>query len=168
MRGVAVQDVKLSLALISTVIWRSGCTRCKIVPGLNQYSNMAEWLYEIWLSLSTSPLDGSMQSGSRPGRSTPISDCTLPIRFVDISIPEALWTLYISVNCKVVVWNLRFWRRCLWRMPSSGKLRRIAFARTEVSEASIVSIFKVKTIGEPGITLAITSNRNNLLRNFGC
>jgi hypothetical protein len=48
------------------------------------------------------------------------------------------------------------------RMVSSGMLRRVALARTDVSEVPIGSIIKVTRIGELGTTLAVTSNRCTL------
>jgi hypothetical protein len=46
----------------------------------------------------------------------------------------------------------------LWRMPSSGMLRRGALLRTNGSEELRASIIRVTGIGELGITLAVTSN----------
>jgi hypothetical protein len=46
-------------------------------------------------------------------------------------------------------------------MASSGKLRRVALVRTEVSEDLSASIIRVTRIGELG-TLAVTSNRRTL------
>jgi hypothetical protein len=43
------------------------------------------------------------------------------------------------------------------RMPSSRMLRRMALVLTDVSEKGIASIIRVKTIGELGTTLAVTS-----------
>jgi hypothetical protein len=50
-------------------------------------------------------------------------------------------------------------------MPSRGMLRRVALARTDVSEEHIASIIRVKGISELGTTLAVTSNRRTLRRN---
>jgi hypothetical protein len=44
-------------------------------------------------------------------------------------------------------------------MASSGMLRRVAFVRTDVAEELSASIIRVTRIGEPGTTLAATSNR---------
>jgi hypothetical protein len=44
-------------------------------------------------------------------------------------------------------------------------LRRVALVRTDVSEELKASFIKVTTIGELGITLALTSNRRTLRRN---
>jgi hypothetical protein len=52
--------------------------------------------------------------------------------------------------------RLRFSRRWLWRMPSSGILRRVTVVRTDVSEEPSVFIITVTRIGELG-TLAVTS-----------
>jgi hypothetical protein len=43
-------------------------------------------------------------------------------------------------------------------MASSGMLRRVALARTEVLEELSASIIRVTRIGELGTTLAVTSN----------
>jgi hypothetical protein len=53
----------------------------------------------------------------------------------------------------------------LWRIPFSGKLRRVALVRTYISEEFSASFIKVTTIGELGTTLAVTSNRRTLRRN---
>jgi hypothetical protein len=45
------------------------------------------------------------------------------------------------------------------RMVSSGMLRRVALARTEVLEELSASIIRVTRIGELGTTLTVTSNR---------
>jgi DNA-binding TFAR19-related protein (PDSD5 family) len=42
-------------------------------------------------------------------------------------------------------------------MLSSGKLRRVALVRTDVSEEVSGSVIKVTRIGEIGITLTLTS-----------
>jgi hypothetical protein len=47
----------------------------------------------------------------------------------------------------------------LWRMPSSGMLRRVALVKTDVSEERIASIVRV-TISELGTTLTLTSKRS--------
>jgi hypothetical protein len=46
-------------------------------------------------------------------------------------------------------------------MVSSGKLRRVALVRTDVSEELSASFVSVTRIGELGITLAVTSNRRS-------
>jgi hypothetical protein len=43
-----------------------------------------------------------------------------------------------------------------WRMASSGKLRREALVRTDISEELNASIIRVTRIGELGTTLAVT------------
>jgi hypothetical protein len=50
-------------------------------------------------------------------------------------------------------------------MASSGILRRVALARTDVSEELSTSIIRVTRIGELGIMLVVTSNRRLLRRN---
>jgi hypothetical protein len=69
-------------------------------------------------------------------------------------------------NDWLTVKDLRFSRRWLWRMPSSGMLRRVTLVRTKVSEELSASIISVRRIGELGTTLAVTSNRRTL-RNVG-
>jgi hypothetical protein len=51
-------------------------------------------------------------------------------------------------------------------MASSGMLRRVALVRTDVSEELSASFIRVIRIGELGTTLAVTSNRRTLRRNF--
>jgi hypothetical protein len=50
-------------------------------------------------------------------------------------------------------------------MTSSGMLRRVALARTDVSEELSASFIRVTRIGELETTLAVTSNRLMLRRN---
>jgi phosphopantetheine adenylyltransferase len=50
----------------------------------------------------------------------------------------------------------------MWRMVSSGLLRRVALVRTDVSEELSASIIKVKRIGETDTTLAVTSDRRSI------
>jgi demethoxyubiquinone hydroxylase (CLK1/Coq7/Cat5 family) len=50
-------------------------------------------------------------------------------------------------------------------MPSSGMLRHVASAVTEVSEEHIASIIRVTRIGELGTKLAVTSNQSTLQKN---
>jgi hypothetical protein len=47
-------------------------------------------------------------------------------------------------------------------MAFSGMLRRVALVRTDVSEELSASFIKVTRTGEPGTTLAVTSNRRSL------
>jgi hypothetical protein len=51
-------------------------------------------------------------------------------------------------------------------MASSGMLRRVALARTDVTEELTASIIMVTRISELGIMLAVTSNRRMLQRNI--
>jgi hypothetical protein len=73
-----------------------------------------------------------------------------------------------SLNCfqilldTQVLGNLRFSRRWLWRMVSSGLLRRVALVITDVSDEPGVSFIRVTKICELGTTLAATSNRRTL------
>jgi hypothetical protein len=58
----------------------------------------------------------------------------------------------------IFMWALRFSRRWLWRMLSSGMLRRVALVRTDVSEELSASFIRVTRVGELETTLAVTSN----------
>jgi hypothetical protein len=53
-------------------------------------------------------------------------------------------------------------------MVSSGRLRRVALVRTDVSEEFSASFIKVTRIDELGTMLAVTSNRRMLRRNTTC
>jgi hypothetical protein len=53
----------------------------------------------------------------------------------------------------------------LWRMASSGMLRRVALVRTDVSEELSAFFIRVTRIGELGTALAVTSNWRTLRRN---
>jgi hypothetical protein len=66
-------------------------------------------------------------------------------------------------NLKVSGYDLRFPRRWLWRIMSSGMLRLVALVRTDVSEELSASFIRVTRIGELGKTLAVTSNWRTLL-----
>jgi hypothetical protein len=50
-------------------------------------------------------------------------------------------------------------------MASSGMLRHVALARTDVSEELSASFVRVTRIGELGTTVPVTSNRRTLRRN---
>jgi hypothetical protein len=50
-------------------------------------------------------------------------------------------------------------------MPPSVMLHRVALVRIYVSEELSASFIRVTRIGEPGTTLAVTSNRRMLRRN---
>jgi hypothetical protein len=66
---------------------------------------------------------------------------------------------------KQLLQNLRFSRRWLWRVASTGMLRRVALVRTDVSEEVGASFIRETRIGELGTTLAVTSDRHTLRRN---
>jgi hypothetical protein len=51
-------------------------------------------------------------------------------------------------------------------MVSSGMLGRVALVRTDVSEEPSAFFIRVTGIGELGTTLAATSNRHTLRRNW--
>jgi hypothetical protein len=53
----------------------------------------------------------------------------------------------------------------IWRMMSSGMLRRVALVRTDVSEEPGASFIRVTKVGALGTTQAATSNRRTLRRN---
>jgi hypothetical protein len=76
-----------------------------------------------------------------------------------------LWRHCVFYKMRPELWELKFSQQWLWRMVSSGKLRRVALVRTSVSEEFSASFIRVTRIGELGITLAVTSNRCRLRRN---
>jgi hypothetical protein len=61
-----------------------------------------------------------------------------------------------------IVQDLRFSRRWLRRLPSSGMLRRLALEITDDSEERSASVIRQARIGELGTTLAATSKRRAL------
>jgi hypothetical protein len=74
--------------------------------------------------------------------------------------------VYISkILLRNSAWDLKFLRRWLWRIASSGILRRVALVRTGVWDELSASIIRVTRIGELGTTQAATSNRRKLRRN---
>jgi hypothetical protein len=82
---------------------------------------------------------------------------------------------YVSTteSSQLMLCKMRFSRRWLWRMSSSGMLRRVALVRTDVSKEPSASFIRVTRIGELGRILAATSNQRTLRRNtnagcFGC
>jgi hypothetical protein len=54
--------------------------------------------------------------------------------------------------------------KSIWRMASSGMLRRVALVRTNASEELSASFIRVTRICELGATLAVTSNRRSVRR----
>jgi hypothetical protein len=74
-------------------------------------------------------------------------------------------THYVStteISRLMIMWDLRFSRRWLWRMWSSGMLRRVDLVRTDVSQELSPSFIRVTRICEIGTTLAVTINRRTL------
>jgi hypothetical protein len=62
----------------------------------------------------------------------------------------------------MLCYDIRYSRRWLWRMLSSGMLGRVALVRTDVSKET--SFNRVTRFGGLGTTLAVTSNWSTLLR----
>jgi hypothetical protein len=58
--------------------------------------------------------------------------------------------------------DLKFSRRWLWRMPSSG-IGRMVLVRTDVSEELTMSIMRMKRLSELRTELAITGNRSTVV-----
>jgi hypothetical protein len=80
----------------------------------------------------------------------------------------------LEVSSQLNLWRRKFlsyWRithlkePLIWRMASSGMLRRVALVRIDVSEELSASFIRVTRIGELGTTPALTSNRRTLRRN---
>jgi hypothetical protein len=92
-----------------------------------------------------------------------VPDCEPTATSADLQLSIMFNLSYID-NSHVILYDLRFSRRWLWRMVSSGMLRRVALVRTDISEKPSASI-RVTRIGEIGKTLAATSNRRTLRRN---
>jgi hypothetical protein len=82
-----------------------------------------------------------------------------------------LWWAFLTHLNYHFIWGtgeLDIWgfsRRWLWRMASSGMLRREALVRAGVSEELSASIIRMTRIGELGTTLSVTNNRRTLRRN---
>jgi hypothetical protein len=98
---------------------------------------------------------------------------------LDVSSPYRLWRMVAMITWPFhfnTKWSLSYQRhvaycrritnkQCVWRIASSGMLRRVALVRTDVSEERSASFIKVTRIGELGTTLAVTNNRRTLWRN---
>jgi hypothetical protein len=81
--------------------------------------------------------------------------------FLTFRLLRNIFLLYILVqNANKFRW--RFSRRWLWRMVSSGLLRRVTLVRTDVSEEPGASFIRVTKIGKLGTSQAPTSNRRTL------
>jgi hypothetical protein len=111
-----------------------------------------------------------------------ISSCMLIVEFtfmhtaviiVLLTNQWAAWTEECDISLDTEVWSRNqidtliaqhsgWW---LWRMVSSGILRRVALVRTDVSEEPSASFIRVTRIGELGTTLTVTSNQRTLPRN---
>jgi hypothetical protein len=83
--------------------------------------------------------------------------------YVGFSITSSKGHVIFANNQKM--YDLKFSRWWLWRMPSSGKLRHVTLVKSYVSEEWIASIIRVARIDELGTMLAVTSNRSMLWRN---
>jgi hypothetical protein len=71
----------------------------------------------------------------------------------------------MNVESKLVTKYVRWWsfeNVMAMKNGSSGKLRRVALVRTDVSEELSASFIMVARIGGLGTTLALTSNRRTL------
>jgi hypothetical protein len=62
----------------------------------------------------------------------------------------------------MLMYDLRFSQRWVWKISSSGMLRRVALVRADVSGKHSVSIIRVRRICELRTTLAVTRNRSTL------
>jgi hypothetical protein len=61
--------------------------------------------------------------------------------------------------------HLNIENKNMFRMVSSGLLRRVGLVRTDVSEEPGASFIRVTKLGELGTAQAATSNRRTLRRN---
>jgi hypothetical protein len=70
---------------------------------------------------------------------------------------SAIWLDHPQLICfdQNFIWNGS--NTYIWRMVSSGMLRRVALVSTDVSEELSASFIRVTSIGELGRTLAVTS-----------
>jgi hypothetical protein len=79
-------------------------------------------------------------------------------------LPVTQNSIHVITKLEMDMQGFRFSRRWLWRMASSGMLRRVALVRTDVSEELSSSLITVARIGELGTPPAVTSNRHTLRR----
>jgi hypothetical protein len=84
-----------------------------------------------------------------------VLNASLTINHITVELKKPIeskhfWRWCDSEYYWLAVWDLRFSRRWLWRMVSSGMLRRVALVRTDVSEELSISFIRVTRIGELG------------------
>jgi hypothetical protein len=82
-----------------------------------------------------------------------------------LQAPLLLNSMQLFEVCNLSLLIFRTGLSRAWRMPSTGMLRFVALASTDVSEVRIASIIRVTRIGELATMLAVTNIRSTLRRN---
>jgi hypothetical protein len=132
-----------------------------------EWSALHPWRFSPRLQSPKYPLEGSLNGlQSRSGRYGSIMHRVMPRNWAVLTYRDVFDEKRIQIKKSIFHEFLNLLNSVdQWRMASSGMLRRVALARTNVSEELSASFIRVTRIGELGTTLAATSNRRTLRKN---